>query len=1053
MQPFDIAPSALGNHPPGELCFEEPRDISRVVVTFRGRAPRRVGVSYLRRLWPQTRVEQSLYHATHRPGAFGWAGIDDLFNTAWQRAVVRTERLDEHTVAVTFKGITVEFPDLAGLEGYNVTYRRTMGIRVDAPKTAVVHKVQVLTASEPAVTRLRVELDAGRKTRGSAMRLSGYNAVIGKIERGPGATPYGKRVELGSANRRVFRVTVRHMSPAHQWSFDDALVTFALGHETFTISLTGLQREGPVWYADQGVYVASADDPTGYRDYRKRVKGARTVAQQVAALREQSLGGAMHGQPRPHPDAFILGCKGVREHFWIEPNGDVVVQAFPLKRWPSERTARFLNKGHARFFFALARWCPAGRFNDPPPIMAYNVHVKRDEVMLEQKSLAAPLEGSMLDGELAGDATLVGMVRFRFTNVGDHTARAELPVGYSSDSGRTRCPLVPAGSRDSGQSDDNVPLSARDELTARGGRLTSRWDGRPVLRAAYATTMTPSRHGTDVCFRQELKPGQTCELLLKIPYISLETTRERKALNALRFDACHDQVSAYWRREGRRGARVHTPEPNLDAAYALHWPIVMISDPLMPDGRLINTSVGTGTYGNFCNESCMIQQELDQRGLHEEARRRLDVYVKYQGTSPMAGNFTDFDGVYFGTGGFDGGSSYVQNHGWVMWRLAEHYFMTGDDAWLRSVADSLLAAADWVFRQRANTMKKLPHSRGWEYGFLPAGGLEDVTDFHYWQNNNVMAWCGTEWTARALAAIGHPEAARVRRESDAYRADLLRGLETARCHSPLVRLRDGRWAPHYPTRLYRRGRDVGWIRETLEGAVYLMLSGLYDPAGKQAAWILDDYHDNRYMTPPHGYTMEDPETGWFSRGGFSIQPNLLAGLLPHLDRDEPEVYIWMFFNAWAACYREEANAMVEHPLPVLGFSNVCPFKTSDQSNAMKWLVYMYVYAKGETLHFGRAIPRDWLRDGSEIWAEDVGTLFGRCGVKYTSESALGRITARVALDLRRAPAKTLVRFRHPEGRPIRSVTVNGRAHKAFDAARGDVDISGLKGTARVIASY
>jgi len=25
--------------------------------------------------------------------------------------------------------------------------------------------------------------------------------------------------------------------------------------------------------------------------------------------------------------------------------------------------------------------------------------------------------------------------------------------------------------------------------------------------------------------------------------------------------------------------------------------------------------------------------------------------------------------------------------------------------------------------------------------------------------------------------------------------------------------------------------------------------------------------------------------------------------MPRLARDEPEIYIWMFFNAWAACYR------------------------------------------------------------------------------------------------------------------------------------------------------
>ena len=52
---------------------------------------------------------------------------------------------------------------------------------------------------------------------------------------------------------------------------------------------------------------------------------------------------------------------------------------------------------------------------------------------------------------------------------------------------------------------------------------------------------------------------------------------------------------------------------------------------------------------------------------------------------------------------------------------------------------------------------------------------------------------------------------------------------------------DGRWVPTYPSRLYGRGRDLGWIREVLEGSVYLLISGLYKSTSKQAGWILDDY--------------------------------------------------------------------------------------------------------------------------------------------------------------------------------------------------------------------
>jgi hypothetical protein len=258
--------------------------------------------------------------------------------------------------------------------------------------------------------------------------------------------------------------------------------------------------------------------------------------------------------------------------------------------------------------------------------------------------------------------------------------------------------------------------------------------------------------------------------------------------------------------------------------------------------------------------------------------------------------------------------------------------------------------------------------------------------------------------------------------------------------------------PHYPSRLYRRGRDLGWIREVLEGPIYLLLSGLYGMRGRQAQWILDDYQDNLYMTPPYGYRV-DPELGWFSRGGFSMQPNLLAGLLPYLHRDEPEMYVWMFFNAWCSCYRPEINTMIEHPTPVLGYDNAAPFKTSDQANALMWLRYMLVCCVGDTLHYGRAMPRDWLRRGRRIELRDVLTRFGKTSVAWEPDLSRRRIAATIKLPQRAAPGTILVRFRHGEARPLRSVTVNGRRWLAFDPAKADVDLTGLSGTVRVAVRY
>jgi len=1042
MKQFNIAPFALPRPEPGQVRFEELRDICSVEVTFRGRAPAKVGLSYLRRYWPEHRVEQA---DPTDPAAFGWVPIDDWFNGSWRRAATAVKRLSNSKVLVTFQPLSREVPKQ---KDYDVLFRRTLGIRVDAPDPAAIADVAVFTTAQPARTRLHVELDCGRRTRGKTLRLSGYNAHVRAISAGRGVSGRGGALVLWKARQRSFEATVAHMTPAHRHANDDAHVTFQLDKDTFTISIPSLDRQGPIWYAEEGVYIARAEDQTSFAAYRQRIKGARTVLQQVRRRPEQSYGGAFHGQPRPHPIGYCIGCKHARQRFRIEPNGDIVLGKRSMVWTEGKDTKRFKNDGDGRFFFGLERWCVMGRFNDPAPVPVYNIHLKSRDLLVEQRSLAVPLEKSILDGEPAGDDTIAALVRFRFHNNGDAPTFARLPVEYSSASHRSVGPFFSAE-----QTDNLVPRSAREPLRAADGRITGTWHDAKVLRCTYQTTMQPTTDDGTVHFSQELEPGQTCELLLRIPCIEAASGDELRALDALDFDRCHAEVTGFWRAESLASAALSSPEPGLDALYAAHLTHVQIADPALPDGSgLVNTSVGTSTYGNFSNESCMIIQELDQRGLHEEARRRLDVYVKYQGTAELPGNFTDWDGVYYGAAGFEAGR-YNQHHGWVLWCLAEHYFLSRDDAWLCRVADSMIAGADWVFRQRRNTMGKLPHSRGWEHGFLPAGSLEDVTDYWYWLSTNALTWRGTDAAARALEKIAHPEASRLRKESDAYRKDLIRGFETMRRHSPLVRLRNGRWVPHYPSRLYCRGRDVGWIRETLEGSVYLLISGLYAANTRQAKWILDDYQDNRYISPPFGYQVPPPKENWYDHGGLSIQPNLLAGLMPHLGRDEPEIYMWMFFNAWCACYREETNSMVEHPMPVLGYSNSAYVKTSDEANAVMWLRYMYVYATHDVLHIGRALPREWLSDGRVLEAARVSTYFGHVSVQYRSEVGGGRICADIDLSLVEQPAKALLRFRHPTALPIESVTINGKRSNRFDPKKGDVDITGLTGKLTVEARY
>lgn len=1046
---FDIAPFALPATGSNVRRFEEPRDIECVRVTFAGRAPARVRLSYLRKTWPRIRYERVEDCDTLVPARFGWIGIDDWFNAQWQAGAIRARRVDARTVEIRFRGIREELDDVPGDKDFNVTYRRTLGVRVEAG-TAAVSGIKVFTRSPRVVTSIRVELDAGRKTSAKAIRLSGYNARVRKVHAGQGVRVDGHEVRPGRAKRRLFRADVEHMVPAFRYANDDGHVSFDLGNDMFTISLASLEREGPIWFAETGVFVTRADDETTADEYRRCHRGGTTVSEDVAARGEQSLLGALDAQPRSHPLPYVFGYRLCREMFILESNGDLTLAIWPIVEIAGRDAPRYANRSAGRFFFGLEKWITLGRHHAPYPRMSQTLQMREGTVTLDLQAFALPLMENPLVREPEPDGLLTAMLRFRFRNIGSSPSEVRLPVQYMDRSAKgpySRC-------------------CDPDPLTIRSGWIRTQYKRRQVLRACCDTSMRTVRRGTARSeFVQTLAPGEECELVLKVPYVELDTPAEKKCLRELDFKTGYHRMIKVWEREPL-GATLTTPEPRLDELHTGHVPTVQMADFGVPDGSgMVNTSVGAACYINYPNESCMIIQDLDERGLRDDVRKRLAVWLKYQGTKGLMGNFTDHDGVFYGAGGAEQGESYNQHHGWVLWAIAEHYFLTRDRAWLKSVADGLVRGLEWVERQRKETRKPLPHSRGWERGFLPAGALEDVDDYLYWLSTNALTWRGVDTAARALAEIGHPEAKRFQKEADAYRRDLVRGFEISRRHTPLVRLRNGRWIPHYSSRLYCRGRDVGWIRETLEGSVYLLISGLYDPRSREAKWILDDFQDNRYMNPPYGFPViihtpvppgfleERPDrvTDWYHQGGYSVQPNLLAGLLPHLDRDEIEVYLWMFFNAYAACYCEEIGSLFEHPIPTLGFANIAPAKTSDQSNAMKWLRYMFVYAPRNELLIGRAVPRAWFAADEPMGLDGVATRFGKITVQYGGDPGKGLFTARLDLRLRTVPDRIVVRFRTPDKAPLRKVTVNGKRHRAFDPAKGDVDITGMRGRVRIEA--
>jgi len=423
----------------------------------------------------------------------------------------------------------------------------------------------------------------------------------------------------------------------------------------------------------------------------------------------------------------------------------------------------------------------------------------------------------------------------------------------------------------------------------------------------------------------------------------------------------------------------------------------------------------------------------------------------------LPGDFSTKEGQFYGAAGYEDGG-YNQHHGFVLWCLGEHYWYTRDAAWLKRVAPKIVAGCDWILRERQHNLDniRLSRIRKIERGLLPPGYLEDIRDWKCWLSTNVYSWWGMQNAAAALADAGLPEGPRLLRKAETYKSDILRAFMDAMFRSPVVRLRDGSWIPHIPPEVHRRGRTFGWITETLEGPIHMIRTGLLEPDDRISTWIIKDYEDNLYISEQYGYNITGAEFDryWFSRGGISMQANLLCNPIPYLLRDEPKHFLRAYFNAFATSYFPDTRMMTEHALPNIGDHRGDHYKSSDEANSTYWLCMMFVQERGDELWLGAAIPRYWLADGKTCGIEEAKTYFGPMSVRYKSEISRGRIEATFDPPRRNQPKNICIRFRHPEAKKIVRCEIDGKSYKNFDPEKEWIVLTECPaGQTRIVAYY
>jgi hypothetical protein len=89
----------------------------------------------------------------------------------------------------------------------------------------------------------------------------------------------------------------------------------------------------------------------------------------------------------------------------------------------------------------------------------------------------------------------------------------------------------------------------------------------------------------------------------------------------------------------------------------------------------------------------------------------------------------------------------------------------------------------------------------------------------------------------------------------------------------------------------------------------------------------------------------------------------------------------------------------------------------------------------DTLLLLQGTPRKWLEDGKRIEVERAPTYYGELSMSVESKAGSSQLSAQIKMPNRRSPKQLVVRFRHPQDKPMQSVIVNGRKWDNFNAQK------------------
>jgi hypothetical protein len=548
------------------------------------------------------------------------------------------------------------------------------------------------------------------------------------------------------------------------------------------------------------------------------------------------------------------------------------------------------------------------------------------------------------------------------------------------------------------------------------------WEPAVHLVAAGTTpgfllrVLNPSENSLRIAF--ELKPGQERQVDLAVPYFPLQEPEATK-LASLQVNERLKIFRMFWDHELNRNAEFVVPESALCNSYraCLAYNLLLVDrDPAT--GLLLLHPDATDYEHIWGGDSGVILQSMDRLGYFAETEAYTRIFLARQGMRRPEGDIRSEEGFLSG----DARERWLSEDGFLLWAMAEHYQLSGDTAWLRVVAPRLIAAADWIIREREHNKELLNGEKPRHYGLLPRGRSTDLADWDYWYFNDAYSYLGLRNAAAVLPQAGFgAEVARIQRAADDYRECILASFDASinrQSSPPFVPLTP--YKNELPTRdyLYRF-----WY--SICSPIYMVEAGVFGPRDEKASWILDTLESKVLVS---GLPRFSPD---------EIDPHYVYNqALTQLLRGETDKFIWDLYSLLAYGQSRETFATVEvvnYRLGGLGDNwDACrqPHMHSN-SRLLAMLRIALVLEEAQNLHLMMGAPRGWLDDGKRVEVRKAPTYFGELNYTATSRVGSGEISFRIQPP-QRHPANIVLHVRPPTRfGQVRSVTVDGKPWTCF----------------------